>query len=127
MPCVRSCPLGNRSVKVATQAAGLPADSPCLSIRAWLTQMPPAWTTGGPISSAPTSAVATVSGRLGELSVRIDDEFARDAGVEGFVPLWRLLKTDHLDVDDLGDRQSIPKDRLHELPVVFQHWRLARV
>jgi putative ABC transport system substrate-binding protein len=30
------------------------------------------------------------SGRLGQLPVRIDDEFVCDAGVEGFVAFWRL-------------------------------------
>src|SRR5216684_4908039 len=64
-------------------------------------------------------------GRRAELSVRIDDEFVRDAGVEVFVAFRRLLKVDHLDIDDLGDRQSVPKYRLHELPVVFQDRCLA--
>src|SRR6266850_1893577 len=64
-------------------------------------------------------------GGLGELPVRIDDELVRDAGVEVFVAVRGLLKTNHLDVDDLSDGQSVPKDRLHELPVVFQHRRLA--
>ena len=59
--------------------------------------------------------------------MRIDDEFVCDARVEGFVTVRRLLKLDHLDIDDLGDGQSIPKYRLHELAVVFQHWRLAGV
>src|SRR5882757_10201510 len=68
-----------------------------------------------------------LSGRLRESPVRIDDEFACDAGVEGFVAIRRLLKTDHLDVDDLGDGQSVPKYRLHKLPVVLQHRRLAGV
>ena len=54
--------------------------------------------------------------------MRIDDELVRDAGVEVLVALRRLLKTDHLDIDDLGDGQSVPKDRLHKLAVVFQHW-----
>src|SRR6267142_2385437 len=62
---------------------------------------------------------------LGELPVRIDDELVRDAGVEVLVAVRRLFKTDHLDIDDLGDRQSVPKNRLHELPIVFQHRRLA--
>jgi hypothetical protein len=57
--------------------------------------------------------------------VRIDDELARDAGVEVFVTFRRLLKIDHLDIDDLGDGQSVPKYRLHELPIVFEHRRLA--
>ena len=43
--------------------------------------------------------------------MRIDDEFVRDAGVEVFVAFRRLLKIDHLDIDDLGDRQSVPKYR----------------
>src|SRR5882757_9542263 len=68
-----------------------------------------------------------LSGRLRESPVRIDDEFACDAGVEGFVAFRRLLKTNHLDIDDLGDRQPVPKYRLHELPIVFQYWRLAGV
>ena len=59
--------------------------------------------------------------------MRIDDEFVCDAGVEVFVAFRRLLKTDHLDIDDLGDRQSIPQYRLHQLVVVFQHRRLAGV
>ena len=59
--------------------------------------------------------------------MRIDDELARDAGVEVLVAVRRLFKTDHLDIDDLSDRQFVPKDRLHELPVVFQHRRLAGV
>src|SRR5882757_5117447 len=67
------------------------------------------------------------SGRAGQLPVRIDDEFVCDAGVEGFVAFRRLLKSDHLDIDDLGDGQSVPKYRLHELPVVFQNRRLAGV
>ena len=61
------------------------------------------------------------------MPVRIDDEFVCDAGVKAFIAFWRLLKIDHLDVDDLGDGQSVPKYRLHELPVVFQHRRLAGV
>src|ERR1700732_5508897 len=68
-----------------------------------------------------------LSGRLGKLPVRIDDEFAGDAGVEGFVAFRRLLKTDHLDIDDPGDRQPVPEYRLHQLPVVFPHRRLAGV
>jgi len=59
--------------------------------------------------------------------VRIDNEFVGDAGVEVLVAVRRLLKTDHLDIDDLGDGQSVPKDRLHELSAVFQHRRLAGV
>ena len=57
--------------------------------------------------------------------MRIDDELVRDAGVEVFVTFWRLLKIDHLDIYDVGDGQSVPKYRLHELPIVFQHGRLA--
>src|SRR5882757_2875755 len=68
-----------------------------------------------------------ISGRLGELPVRIDDEFVCDAGVEIFVAFRRLLEIDDLDIYDLGDGQSVPEDRLHELPVVFQHRRLAGV
>src|ERR1700674_480513 len=64
-------------------------------------------------------------GRLAELPVRIDDEFVCDAGVEVFVAFRRLLKIDHLDIDDLGDGQSVPKYRLHKLPVVFQDRCLA--
>jgi hypothetical protein len=45
----------------------------------------------------------------GELHVRIVDEFVCDAGVEVFVAFRHLLKADHLDIDDLGDRQSVPK------------------
>src|SRR6266566_7854331 len=63
--------------------------------------------------------------RFGELPVRIDDELVRDAGVEVLVTFRRLLKTDHLDIDDLGDGQSVPEYRLHELPIVLQHRRLA--
>jgi len=38
--------------------------------------------------------------------VRIDDGFVVcDADGEVFVAFRRLLKTDHLDIDDLGDRQ----------------------
>src|SRR5260370_27386204 len=68
---------------------------------------------------------AAFSGRLGELPMRINDELARDAGVEVFVTFRRPLETDHLDIDDLGDGQSVPEDRLHELPIVLQHRRLA--
>jgi hypothetical protein len=59
--------------------------------------------------------------------VRIDDQFVCDTGVEVFVASRRLLKIDYLDIDDLGDRQSVPKYRLHELPVAFQHRCLAGV
>jgi hypothetical protein len=68
-----------------------------------------------------------ISGSLGELPVWIDDEFVCDASVEGFVSFRRLLKIDHLDIDDLSDRQSVPKYRLHELSAVFQNRRLAGV
>src|SRR6201995_1609679 len=60
-----------------------------------------------------------------QLPVRIDDELVRDAGVEVFVTFRRLLKIDHLDIYDLGDGQSVPEYRLHELPIVFEHRRLA--
>jgi hypothetical protein len=43
----------------------------------------------------------------------------RDAGVEVLVTFRRLLKI------DLGDGQSVPEYRLHELPIVFEHRRLA--
>jgi hypothetical protein len=71
------------------------------------------------------AAIQATLGRPGELPVRIDNEFASDAGVEALVAFRRLLQIDHLDIDDLGDGQPVPKDRLHELPVVFQHRRLA--
>src|SRR5260370_6112810 len=64
-------------------------------------------------------------GRLGQLPMRIDDEFGCGAGVEVIVAFRRLLEIDYLYIDDLGDRQLFPEDRLHELPVVFQHRRLA--
>jgi hypothetical protein len=57
--------------------------------------------------------------RLGKLPVRIDDEFAGDAGVEVLVAFRRLVEADHLDIDDLGDRQPVPEYRLHQLTVVF--------
>src|SRR5258707_11192758 len=60
-----------------------------------------------------------------QLPVRINDELVRDAGVEVFVTFLRLLKIDHLDIYDLGDGQPVPKYRLHELPIVFEHGRLA--
>src|SRR5229473_6267087 len=63
--------------------------------------------------------------RLGKLPVRIDDEFAGDAGVEVLVAFRRLVEADYLDIDDLGNRQPVPEYRLHQLPVVFQHRRLA--
>src|SRR5260370_39826005 len=63
------------------------------------------------------------SGRLGELPVRIDYEFACDASVEVFVAFRCLLEVDHLYIDDLGDGQSVPNYRLHKLPVGFQHCR----
>src|SRR5260370_28705715 len=70
---------------------------------------------------------APISGRPGELPVWIDDELVRHARVEGLVAFRRLLEVDHLDIDDLGDRQFVPADRLHELPVIFQDRRLACV
>src|ERR1700736_4998724 len=87
----------------------------------------PPRTAGQPISIAVAVASGMLLGSLGKLPVRIDDEFACDAGIEVFVAFRRLLKVDHLDIDDLGDRQPVPKYRLHELPVVFQHRRLAGV
>ena len=42
--------------------------------------------------------------------MRIDDELAGGTGVEVFVTLRRLVELDHLDVDDLGDRQPVPQD-----------------
>ena len=53
--------------------------------------------------------------------MRIHDELVRDAGVEVLVTFRRLLKIDHLDIYDLGDGQSVPEYRLHELPIVFEH------
>src|SRR3984957_16788384 len=84
-------------------------------------------TPGDRSPGAPPAPVAPTSGRLGELPVRIDDELARHPGVEVLVAFRRLLETDLLDIDDLGDGQFVPEDRLHELPVVFQHGRLAGV
>src|SRR4029077_9950746 len=60
-----------------------------------------------------------------QLPVRIDNELICDTGVEVFVAFRRLLKIDHLDIYDLGDRQSVPEYRLHELPIVLEHRRLA--
>lgn len=65
--------------------------------------------------------------RLSDLPVRIDHEFVRDSGVEAPIALRRLVEADDLDVDDVGDGQPIPQDRLHQLPVVPQHRRLAGV
>jgi hypothetical protein len=42
--------------------------------------------------------------------MRLDDELARSAGVEVFLTPRRLVELDHLDVDDLRDRQPVPQD-----------------
>src|SRR5882762_2683414 len=66
-------------------------------------------------------------GRLGHLPMRVDHEFIGHAGIETPIAIRRLVETDHLDVDDLGDGKPVPQNRLHQLPVVLQHRRLARV
>ena len=59
--------------------------------------------------------------------MRVDDEFVRDAGIEIPVALGGLVEGDDLDVDDVADRQPVPQDRLHQLPVVLQHRGLPGV
>jgi hypothetical protein len=44
-----------------------------------------------------------ISGRLGELPVRVDDEFARDAGVEALQPSGMRPR---LELDDIGNLLS---------------------
>src|SRR5712671_7112064 len=60
-------------------------------------------------------------------AVRIDDEFVRDPGVESRIPLGCGIESDDLRIDDLGDRQAVPKDCLQQLAVVAQHRRLTGV
>jgi hypothetical protein len=38
-----------------------------------------------------------------------------------------LLKTYHFHIDDLGDRQSVPKYGLYKTPIIFQHRCLTRM
>src|ERR1700730_13400392 len=66
-------------------------------------------------------------GRLGHQPVRIDHEFVRYPGIEIPVTLGCSVEADHLDVDDLADREPTPQDCLHQLPVVLQHWGLPGV
>ncbi len=61
---------------------------------------------------------------LGELHVRIVDEFVSDAGVEVFVAFRHLLKTDHLDIDDLGDRQSVDGGKT-DVTLKRRHFRVG--
>src|ERR1700730_15176977 len=71
-------------------------------------------------------ALAMLS-RLGHQPVRVDHEFVRHPGIEITVALGRSVEADHLDVDDLADREPAPQDRLHQLSVVLQHRGLPGV
>ena len=66
-------------------------------------------------------------GRLGHQPVRVDHEFVRDPGIEMTVALGCSVEADHLDVDDLADREPTPQNCLHQLPVVLQHRGLPSV
>jgi hypothetical protein len=61
-------------------------------------------------TQVPTAVAAMVSGLLGELPVRIDDEFVCDAGVEVFVPIWRA-QADHLNHRHIVGGPSGPRYR----------------
>src|SRR5882757_2210858 len=67
------------------------------------------------------------SSYLCDFPVRVDDKLVRDAGVEGLIALRRLVEGNHLDIDDVGDRQRVPQDRLHELPIVLDDRSLSGV
>src|ERR1700722_2736810 len=124
----------------------LPSHAP--SMRAKAVRLAPASTTamfiGCPISFAFAIAAAMIgcalsnvimivelpigrSGRFGQQAVRVEHEFGGDALVEFGVTRRRILKTDCLGVDDLGDRQAIVQQREHELAIVAKDGRLAGV
>ena len=59
--------------------------------------------------------------------MRVDHEFVRDTGVEIPIALGGLVERDDLYVYDFANRKPVPQDRLHQLPVVFQHRGLPGV
>src|SRR5260370_24055116 len=59
--------------------------------------------------------------------MRIDYEFVRYPGIEIPVALGCLVEADHLDVNDLADREPAALDCLHQLSVVLQHRGLPGV
>ncbi len=63
----------------------------------------------------------------GDRPMGIEYEFFGDALVEGFIPLRGVFQSNHPGIDDLCNRQPIMQDRHHQLPIIFEHWRLAGV
>lgn len=59
--------------------------------------------------------------------MRIKHELGGRALIEAFISLHGIIKGDDLGVDDIGNRQAVVQDGLHELTVIFQHRCLAGV
>ena len=59
--------------------------------------------------------------------MRVENEFHWRALIKIGVTLRRLLERDHLRIDDVRDWNAIVQDRLQELPIIAQDWRLTRV
>ena len=64
-------------------------------------------------------------GRVRYGSVRIEDELYGRTLVKIGITFGRFLERDHLRIDDVRDWDAIVQDRLHELTIVAQDWRLA--
>jgi hypothetical protein len=68
-----------------------------------------------------------VSRRFRYGAVRVENEFHWRALIKIGVALRRLLERDHLRIDDVRDWNAIVQDRLQELTIIAQDWRLTRV